>query len=185
MMFVAAVKEELGDLRGAPVGIGPVRAALGAARLLAGARPSAVVLVGTAGAYPGGPPIGSVVVARHVGLSEGIGELGLGYVPLAPGPITTDDTLRRRAKLPEFDVLTVDAITTDRALTTARAARWQVEHMESWSVAAAAEAAGVPFVALLGITNEVGPDAHAQWLANRGAVESAVRDAARALLGAS
>ena len=71
------------------------------------------------------------------------------------------------------------------ALTAARGARWQVEHMESWSVAAAAEAAGVPFVALLGITNEVGPEAHAQWLANRAAVESAVRDAARSLLGDS
>ena len=140
MMFLAAVNVELGDLRGASVGIGPVRAALGAARLLASARPAAVVLVGTAGAYPGGPPIGSVVAARHIGLSEGIAELGLGYVPLAPGPITTDDSLRARAGLLEVDVLTVDAITTDRALTSARGVRWQVEHMESWSVAAAAQA---------------------------------------------
>lgn len=183
MWFVAAVSEELGDLRGAPVGIGPVRAALGAARLLAGERPSALVLVGTAGAYPGGPAVGSVVVARHIGLSEGIAELGLGYVPLAPGPITTDDSLRRRTALPEVDVLTVDAITTDRALTAARGARWQVEHMESWSVAAAAAAVGVPFVALLGISNEVGPDAHAQWLAHRRTVEAAARAAARALAG--
>lgn len=186
MIFMAAVDDELGDLiggRGASVGIGPVRAALGAARQLASARPRGVVLIGTAGAYPGGPAVGSVVVARHIGLSTGIAELGLGYTPLAPGPITTDETLRARTGLAEVDVLTVEAITTDPGLTTSRARDWQVEHMEAWSVAAAAAAAGVPFVAILGISNRVGPDAHAEWRVHRARVEADVRAVAWATLG--
>lgn len=181
MLYLAAIAEELGELGGASVGIGPVRAALGAARKLAEGPVQAIVLVGTAGAYPGGPAVGSVVVARRVGLSEGIAELGLGYVPLAPAPLVTDAALRARTGLVEVDVLTVDAITTDVELAGRRGRVWQVEHMESWSVAAAAAAVGVPFVAILGITNRVGPGAHAEWLANRARVEADVRAVASRL----
>jgi hypothetical protein len=40
----------------------------------------------------------------------------------------------------------------------------------------------VPFVAVLGIANEVGPDAHVQWLTNRNAAQDVARDAIRHLL---
>ncbi|MCB9681657.1 MAG: phosphorylase [Alphaproteobacteria bacterium] len=182
--LVAAVAAELGGLDGVAVGIGPVRSALGAADLLARRLPTAVILIGTAGAYPGGPEVGTVIAARRVGLSRGIAALGLGYVPAEPEALTTSAALRARLALPEADVLTVEAITTDPAHTARLGASWQVEHMEAWSVGAAARAAGVPFVAVLGIANRVGPDAHAEWLAHRAAAEGAARAAVQVLLTA-
>jgi futalosine hydrolase len=140
------------------------------------------VLVGTAGAYPGGPPIGSVVCARRVGWAHGVAELGLGYVPRAPEDLETDPDLRAQLGLPEADVVTVGAITTSPELAAVLARRGQVEHMEAWSVARAAQRAGVPFAAVLGVTNEVGPDAHAAWKANREEVEARARQAAAVLL---
>ncbi|HNC95361.1 MAG TPA: hypothetical protein PKW90_04500, partial [Myxococcota bacterium] len=55
LRFVAAVGDELGSLPGAVLGVGPVVAAASMASLLAAERPDAVVLIGTAGAFPGGP----------------------------------------------------------------------------------------------------------------------------------
>ena len=49
----------------------------------------------------------------------------------------------------------------------------------AWGVALACARAGVAWACVLGLTNEVGPEAHAQWLANRGACEAAARDAVR------
>jgi nucleoside phosphorylase len=184
VLLLAAVREELGDLAGVAVGVGPVRAAVGAASALEGGTSAwrACVLIGTAGAYRGGPPTGSVVAARRLGLSGGIAEVGLGYAPLHPGPLDTDAGLRASLGLPEVDVLTVEAITTDPGVVVARAACWQVEHMEAYGVALAAQAAGVPFVAVLGISNEVGPWAHSQWRENRGAAEAAARQGVRSWL---
>jgi futalosine hydrolase len=183
-LTVAAVREELADLPGVAVGVGPLRAALGASAALAGGAWRGCVLLGTAGAYPGGPPIGSVVVARRLGLSAGIAEAGLGYAPLHPAPLEADAALRARLGLPEADVLTVEAITTDPDLVVARAATWAVEHMEAYAVALAAAGAGVPFVAVLGISNEVGPWAHSQWRENRGDAEAAARHVVRSWLAA-
>lgn len=182
-MIVAAVVEELDGLPGTALGVGFLPAAIAAANLLATERPEALILVGTAGAYRGGPPVGSVVTARRVGLVSGTAVSGRGYVPRAPGPIETDAGLRHALDLPEADVATLLAITTDAGLAEALAAEWQVEHMEAYGVAAACAAAGVPFAAVLGITNHVGPDAHAEWRANRVAAQSAAA-AAVARLGA-
>ena len=58
------------------VGIGLVEAALGAARAIDVHRPSEVVLLGTAGAYPGsGLEIGDVVVGGEILLGAASGDL--------------------------------------------------------------------------------------------------------------
>jgi purine-nucleoside phosphorylase len=177
---VAAVAEELGDIDGVALGVGPLRAAAAAARLLALERPDGVLLVGTAGAYRGGPAIGSVVAAGTCGWRSGAATYGLGYVPLAPPTIAADVGIGVQLGLPQVPVLTVAAITTSEALAMAFAAEgWAVEHLEAYAVALACADAGVPFGAILGITNEVGPSAHAQWIANRSRVERAVQDALR------
>lgn len=184
VLLVAAVPAELGPLPGEALGVGLVAAATSTARLLAerraaGRLPARVVLVGTAGAYPGGPAVGAVVTARRVGQGSGTAALGLGYVPMAPEPV---DAVALDG-LPAVDVLTCIAITTDPALVARHAAAWQVEHMEAFGVAWACARAGVPFSAALGIANEVGPDAHAQWRANRAAVEAAAVEAVARALG--
>lgn len=183
VLFVAAAREELGELPGQVVGVGPVVAAASAARILAEHRPDAVVMVGTAGAYPGGPSIGQAIVAERVGMSWGVAAMGLGYVPRAPAPLRCDPALVERIDLPHHDVLTVGAITTDRTLARRIADGYTVEHMEAFGVACAADQLGIPFVVVLGITNEVGPEAHVQWLTHRDAAQQAARDAVRSLAG--
>ena len=71
ILLVAAASEELGDLRGEVLGVGPVVAAATMARILGSSSPQGVVMIGTAGAYPGGPAVGTVIKARRVGLADG------------------------------------------------------------------------------------------------------------------
>jgi futalosine hydrolase len=181
MLVVAAVAEELGDLHGDVLGVGPVRAAASTARRLSGHRPSAVVLLGTAGRYPGGPPVGTVVCAVRIGWSEGVAVLGLGYVPKPPVPLMTHIDVRDPLGLPGVNVLTTGAVTTDPELAAKLGRDWDVENLEAYSVAYACAEAGVPFAAVLGITNDAGPDAHVQWSTHRRALQDSAREAVRAL----
>lgn len=180
---MAAVPAELGDLPGRAVGIGLVAAAVATARLLAEARPERVVLVGSAGAFPGsGLAPGQAVVGGRLGLGAAAVTLGLGYQPGAAAPLRAPAVAGVDA--PVADVLTNLAITTDPGLVAAFAAEWSVEHMETFGVAWACREAGVPFVPVLGIANRVGPDAHAEWKAWRDRAEAAARVLARRVAGA-
>lgn len=185
MLLMAAVAEELGDLNGVPVGIGPVASAAGAAAALASHRPGAVILIGTCGAYPGGPPIGSVVVAERVGLAFGVAAMGLGYVPRPPGPILCEASLTETIEASRVAILTCGAVSTDPVLVGRLADGWHCEHLEAFGVALACREAGVPFAAVLGIANLVGPDAHTEWLAHREAAQRAARLAVAPLLPTS
>lgn len=169
-LVVAAVAEELGSLAGEVVGVGLVAAAVRMARLIQQRRPSRVVLLGTAGAFAGGPDVGTVVAARRLGVGDPVAMLGLGYQP-AP----RRDLLAQEVGIPAADVITNLAITSDGALAARFAVDWQVEHMEAYGVAWACEDAGVAFAAVFGIANRVGPEAHAEWLANRSQSEHAAR----------
>ena len=180
----AAVPVELGEVPGIALGVGPLAAGVAAATWLAGARPAAVVLIGTAGTYAGGPPIGAVVAADSLALASTAAALGLGYVPMGPGLLRADEALLGLSGLPRARVLTVNAITTDPPLAALYAREWEVEHMETYAVAYTCAKVGVPFVALLGITNHVGPEAHREWLANRDAAQKAAQAAALRLVQA-
>lgn len=183
MMVVAAAAEELGSLEGHVVGVGPVVAGVRAAAIFAEHRPSAVVLIGTAGVYPGGTSaIGQAIAARSLGLSWGVAALGLGYVPRPPGPLDSDPELLAALDLPKHDVLTAGAITTDPELVARLADGWTVEHLEAYAVAYACHQANIPFCAVLGIANVVGPEAHSQWLTHRDAAQRAAREAIAPLL---
>ncbi|MEE2750841.1 MAG: hypothetical protein VX519_05385 [Myxococcota bacterium] len=178
ILFVSAVREELGDLPGEALGVGYVVAATRMATLLTETRPSGVVMLGTAGSYPNGPETGSAVVARRIGLSLGVAVMGLGYVPRPPVPYTCDSRLMERLDLPQVDVLSVGAITTDEVLADRLSDGWQIEQMEAYGTAHACAQAGVPFVGIYGISNRVGPNAHTEWLAHRGDARDRVREAA-------
>ncbi len=178
----SAVAHELGALPGVALGVGPLAAAAAATRFLLETRPEAVVFVGSAGAYPSGPQVGSVVVSGALGLASTAVALGLGYQPQAPAVLSSDDGLIAASALPFARVLTVSAITTDAALMARFAPEWEVEHMEAYAVAFACAEAGVPFAAILGIANRVGPGAHAEWLRNHAAVEASARGSAEGML---
>ncbi len=179
ILLVSAVREELADLHGHPVGVGAVQAAVAATSLIREHAPDGVVMMGTAGAYPGGPAVGDAVVAARVGQAQGLSVMGLGYTPRPPAPIPADPRLMARFDVPRIGVLSVDAISTDATLARRLADDWQVEQLEAFGVAYACASAGVPFTMVFGITHRVGPEAHTHWLTNR----SVARRAARAAIG--
>ena len=197
ILLVAAFEPELAPLR-APiasltpalartialraVGIGLAAAAAGAGAALAVARPGAVVLLGTCGAYrESGLAVGEVVVARSVCLVDPAAIAGRSQFP---EPMTTSlvvdtplgDALARGAK--RVRIATTLAITVDDAAAAqiAETTGSQAEHLEAHGVAAACAAHQVTFAAVLGVANLVGTSARAEWREHhREAEEAAAR----------
>ena len=156
-------------------GVGLVEAAIGATAAIAEVKPDAVIFVGTAGSYPGRRPdlaLAGVVAARHLLLlADGVAT-GDAYLPSAlPATQETTVALRRIAAgsgLLMADVACPLAITSRPAPAErgSRAPACDVENLEVFAVARAAAAAALPFAAILGISNTVGPSAHAAWKRN-------------------
>jgi nucleoside phosphorylase len=182
MLILAAAQEELGELQGEVVGIGSIVAAANAARLIERHHPERVVLLGTGSAYPAGPAIGNAIVGGRFGLAYGVEALGLAYVPRAPAPISSDPELVARIGLPQHNILTAGAVTTDLDLAERLSDGWTVEHLEAYGIAHACAQAGIPFTAVIGITSQVGPEAHLQWLTHRDEAQQAARRAITPLL---
>jgi purine-nucleoside phosphorylase len=173
----------------AAAGVGAVDAAVGAARAIARARPRRVIFVGTAGVYPGAEPapaIGAAVVAGDVHLVSTAALAATGYLP---GPLAAraaaEPALARalRGPAPRAPLAAVAcplAITRSAALARriAGATGAALENLEAFAVARAAAAAGVSFAAVLGVSNRVGPRAHAEWRAHH---EEASEAACRAV----
>ncbi len=170
------------------VGVGLVEAAIGTEKLLAASKPpGAVVLVGTAGLYPGcdqALSIGGVAVARGIHLLCGAVTRKDAYFP-APMPthIDTQPALRRAVcragSAPTADVACPLSITqtTAAARRAARATDCALENLEVFAVARVAVAAKIPFAAVLGISNLSGPGAHHEWKTFAGPAVAAAADA--------
>lgn len=168
------------------VGIGAIDAAVGTTLALVELRPRALVYLGTAGAYPlprdgesKAPPIDTAVVARDLML---VPTGALDNVSYLPTPINerapTDAGLRERlcdGGMTLADVACPLGVTRSTRLgkRIAAATGALVENLEAFAVARAAAAASVPFAAVLGISNRVGPRSHPQWERHRGAAAAA------------
>jgi len=173
--LLRAVKPARGDVALAAVGVGTVDAAVGAATAIARAKPRRVIFVGTAGVYPSAArvhAIGTAALARELRLVSTATLRGDAYHP-APlvATATTDAPLRaalaRGDGVPTATVACPLAITQTAALARRIAATGAaLESLEAFAVARAAAAAGLPFAAVLGVSNVVGPRAHAEWRAN-------------------
>ena len=157
----------------ATVGVGLVEAAIASAGLLADQQPSAVLLVGTAGVYPGqaaGLVLASAVIAGHIRL---LPQILPGQHAFLPAILPTEArstpalarTLRRATGLASADVACPLGITatTKAATTAAQLSGCALENLEAFAVARAAAVAKLPFAAILGIANHVGPSGHREW----------------------
>jgi nucleoside phosphorylase len=155
----------------APVGIGLVAAASGAASMLEARRPRGVVLVGTCGAYVGSDlAIGDVVVARTTLLAEPAVLEGRADFP-EPMRVRLDPHAGMTAALEKagaraLDVATTLAVTTDDVLAARLARHAGVEHLEAFAVATACAGRVVHFAAVLAVANFVGSRGRAEWRAN-------------------
>ena len=180
-----------------PVGIGAVDAAVGAAGAIVRARPARVLFVGTAGIY--GPEkevrgaIGTAVVAGEIVCVSTAALKGEAYLP-EPMVMRVAPSRSLRAALAggragrRCDVACPLAITRSAALgrRIVAATGAALENLEAFAVARASAAAGVPFAAVLGVANRVGPSGHEAWRRqHRAASRAACELIARFLVGGS
>ena len=173
------------------IGVGLVEAAIGASRLLATLRPRAVILVGTAGLYPGststaGLTVGDAVLAEKIVLLPAPLPGRHTYLPeIMPSKeqssarLTRD--IRQATALPAANVANPIAITRSReaALFAAKDSACALENLEAFALARAAASRKIPFAAVLGVANHVGPAAHREWKKN---AVAAAEEACRAVL---
>jgi hypothetical protein len=87
--------------------------------------------------------------------------------------------LRKVVHLPLADVACPLAITASAraAATATRISGCALENLEAFAVARAAAEVGVPFAAVLGVSNHVGPRGHRQWQQNAKLAAAAACDA--------
>jgi futalosine hydrolase len=188
---LAVIRAARGQQRGlalASVGVGLVEAAVNTTRLLGELRPSALVLVGTAGGYPAATralPLGSAAVIDEIVLLPD----HLAYLPeLVPSRARCAPSLvaalRLATGLPAASVACPLAITATAKAAATAAARsgCTLENLEAFGVARAAARAGVPFAAILGIANRVGPQGHREWEKHASAAAASACKGALALL---
>jgi purine-nucleoside phosphorylase len=187
-LLLAAFPPELAGLDGAPpagwrvatTGVGAVVAASATARLLAEARPSRVLFVGTCGAYDSRLAALDLLAARAA-IATSLDELeGRAYRPSL-------ERVRFEATwvvpgLAAHDVAVPPAITRSADGAARLAAVAAAEHLELTGVFAACLDAGVPVAAALAVANRVGPAAHGEWRANHARASRLLVEALRPVL---
>jgi len=160
----------------ATVGVGAVDAGIATTALIHRLRPRCVLFVGTAGVFPG--PRGvlpvaiddAAVVSRAALVATGV----LRKESYLPPPLMTEVVCDRSlvsALLHAATGATVATAACPLAITRSpvlarritRATQATVENLELFAVGRAATLAGLPFAALVGVANRVGPRAHAEW----------------------
>jgi nucleoside phosphorylase len=184
------------------VGVGLVEAALGAAAAFARHEPDRAVLIGTAGLLPGatprlGPP--AAILVREACLADAAVASGRAYFP-PPLPVRISLKIpdrratshgRVRAARPArpspsapptaaASVACPPGITRSTAVARSLAQHTgaALENLEVFAVARAAERAGVPLTVVLGVSNRVGPNSHAEWRDHAAAAAASACDLA-------
>jgi nucleoside phosphorylase len=168
----------------ASVGVGMVEAGIATTQLLARNQPDFVLLVGTAGVYPGQTlALDQAAIAQRVRLLPQILPGKHAYLPaIVPTEVRSSPTLvralRKAAHLPCADVACPLGITATKraAIAGSKLSGCALENLEAFAVARAAAVAKIPFAAVLGIANHVGPNGHREWKQHaKAAAESACR----------
>ncbi len=155
------------------VGVGLPNAVAGTVLRVMQLRPRAVVLVGTAGYYPGAPTaIDEAIVVRRTQLVDPIEYEGRGAMP-DPMPKNADANPMLALGLmggrpAVLDVANTLVVTTDDTLAGKlyAATRCSLENLEAFGVANACALHNVPFAAVLGVSNRVGSTGREEWRAH-------------------
>jgi nucleoside phosphorylase len=158
----------------AEVGIGLVASAIGTTRAIAASRPEGVLLIGTAGLYPTvkvQPALGQAAIIHQICLLPDLSNGTHAFLPARMNracivPKRHIEPFARAASIPILNVACPVGIThsAEAARAIARESGADLENLEAYAVYQAARAASLPFIALLGISNQVGPKGHRQWL---------------------
>ncbi|WP_405715401.1 MULTISPECIES: futalosine hydrolase [unclassified Streptomyces] len=156
-------------------GAGPAAAAASAAFGLASDRYDLVISAGIGGGFAGVAPVGSLVVADHIGAADLGAETGTGFVPVTElgfgrvrhfPPRSLVRATAAATGAVTGGILTVSTVTGSAE----RAAELLAAHpsaaaeaMEGFGVAEAAERVGLPVLEIRAVSNAVGPRDRDAW----------------------
>ncbi|NBO38165.1 hypothetical protein EBU99_06250 [bacterium] len=151
-------------------GVGTPRAAAVVSRALArahahGGHADALIFLATSGAYASDVPLESAWLISNARWSDGSLATGQSYLPgLDAGMETIAATLSAFSGAdPEACALSTPGITLSTELAHSLAQKGRFENLEIFGVALAAQQFSIPWAAVLGVSNTVGPQAHDQW----------------------
>ena len=167
---------EKGNIIFAPAGVGFVAAYQGLHQLLE-LYPTIreVFFVGTAGVYASNSTlqIGDYVVVNSAILADGAAEMGLSKYAsfMANREITATRVLEVELPSAKVACLLTLTLSSELALQIPKNTGAECENMELYAIALKATEKNLPWGGLLGITNEVGPEGHQQWVENRYKIE--------------
>ena len=161
----------------ATVGVGLPAAGAGTMRHLREARPRAVILLGSCGAYPRrpAPALLTLTVPERVQLVDPsvIAERAAFPAPMQTS-IETDPVLAQGlasvgAEVRRGSLATTLSITTDDVLAVrvGKRSECEYENLEAFSVGLACALSSIPFAAVLAVTNVVGSEGRQQWSKHR------------------
>jgi nucleoside phosphorylase len=156
------------DYMTATLGVGLVSAASSIAAVLERHSISRIVFTGTCGALPSTSlTIGDVVRAKTIYLGD-IGTLNrTSFIPdIIPTTVTPARFIAMKNTLPESDVFCPLSITqsdTGASLLQKNFPNGVVENLECFAVAWNAAQRKIPFEAVLGVSNFIGPNGHDEW----------------------
>ncbi len=170
-LLLAAFPPELGNLKENPppgwvietTGVGVSTAAARTAFLLERQHPEKVLFLGSCGAYDERLPIGTVLSPSFVLATSVDEERGESYRPSLE-PVRWLSTWN--LPFSHHPVITPPAITRSEDGARLLGRLGPAEHLELNGVFAACNAKGVPVAAALIVVNQVGPQAHEQWMKN-------------------
>lgn len=152
-------------------GIGPVAATFGITHFLEDYLPEQIVAVGTAGVIDTKRfKVSDLVCAEsvsYVGRHSDVSDWQT-YVPKnLPQTLDLSQPFLQLAHLPRAKVFAPQEISSGPAWRASLLGLgYQVEHLESFAYAFVAQKFGIPISIVLGLANEVGPNAHAEWQKN-------------------
>jgi nucleoside phosphorylase len=163
-------REWRGRVESAAVGVGLIESAIGTTALLARFKPDMLVLIGTAGVFD----CANVEILEAAAVSTTvIGSPEKDDVAQLPAPMPRESMTSRRltsAMSKTLGLKTTRVVcplaitrTVQRAEALMKVTGASLENLEVFAVAQAAKRAKVPFVAVLGVANTVGPKGAHQW----------------------
>ncbi len=154
------------DIAFLAAGIGPVAAAFGLTHFLEDYRPERIIGIGTAGIINPKLKIGDVVIGKSISIDPRNHEVSVAGKPCCIATSSqhrhVDTSTRRHVSI----FAPQDISNTETRRLQLVQAGHDVENLEAYAFAFVAKKFRIPFVSLLGLTNHVGPQGHAEWAKN-------------------